>query len=111
MKLDDQIRQAEAGVFASWDLHVDESYVVLARTGVRTRILSIGAGPDVLLLHGVAMTAAIWAPLVAHLGGCRAHLVELPGHGLSGPYRYEVGGVRASRDRPGRRPPRRARPE
>jgi pimeloyl-ACP methyl ester carboxylesterase len=95
MNLEDRMRGAETRLFASWDLRIDESHLDLARTGVRIRVLAAGAGPDVVMLHGVSMAAAVWAPLVAHLTGYRAHLVELPGHGLSGPFAYAVGAVRA----------------
>jgi pimeloyl-ACP methyl ester carboxylesterase len=42
----------------------------------------------------VTLAAAVWAPLLAELNGYRAHLVELPGHGLSGPAAYRPGAVR-----------------
>jgi pimeloyl-ACP methyl ester carboxylesterase len=94
VNLDDRIRQAEIGLFAKWNLRIDESHLDLARTGVRLRVLAVGTGPDVVMLHGVTMAAAAWAPLVANLTGYRAHLVELPGHGLSGPFAYRAGAVR-----------------
>ena len=46
------------------------------------------------MLHGVSLAAAIWAPWLAHFAGYRALLVELPGHGLSGPVAYRRGAVR-----------------
>jgi pimeloyl-ACP methyl ester carboxylesterase len=61
---------------------------------VRLRVLSAGTGPPLVLLHGVSLSAAIWAPWLADLAGYRLHLVELPGHGLSGPVAYRPGGVR-----------------
>ncbi len=43
-----------------------------------------GQGPDLVLIHGWAMHAGIFAPLVRELGGrFRLHLVDLPGHGAS----------------------------
>ena len=43
-----------------------------------------GAGPDLVLIHGWAMHAGIFAPLVERLeGSFRLHLVDLPGHGAS----------------------------
>lgn len=45
----------------------------------------VGAGPDLVLIHGWAMHAGIFAPLTRHLAGqFRLHLVDLPGHGYSG---------------------------
>jgi pimeloyl-ACP methyl ester carboxylesterase len=46
------------------------------------------------VLHGVVLTAAVWIPWVSELAGYRLHLVELPGHGLSGPVEYRRGMVR-----------------
>jgi pimeloyl-[acyl-carrier protein] methyl ester esterase len=45
-----------------------------------------GRGPPLVLLHGWAMHAGIFAPLVRQLRAhCTLHLVDLPGHGLSPP--------------------------
>ena len=47
---------------------------------------SDGDGPDLVLLHGWGMNAAVWEPLRAALGGrFRLHRIELPGHGGSAP--------------------------
>jgi len=44
----------------------------------------IGTGPDLVLLHGWAMHAGIFAPIVPALASrCTVHLVDLPGHGRS----------------------------
>lgn len=43
-----------------------------------------GGGPDLVLLHGWAMHAGVFAPLVEHLSQrFTLHLVDLPGHGAS----------------------------
>jgi pimeloyl-ACP methyl ester carboxylesterase len=94
MNLDDRIRDAETRLFVSSGLELDESFVDLTAAGVCLRVLSIGAGPSVVMLHGVSLAAAVWAPWLVHLLGYRIHLVELPGHGLSGPIHYRVGAVR-----------------
>jgi pimeloyl-[acyl-carrier protein] methyl ester esterase len=45
---------------------------------------SLGQGPDLVLLHGWGMNAAVWSELAEALGGdYRLHLIELPGHGDS----------------------------
>lgn len=45
-----------------------------------------GQGPALVLLHGWAMHAGIFAPLVRRLRAhCTLYLVDLPGHGLSAP--------------------------
>jgi pimeloyl-ACP methyl ester carboxylesterase len=93
--LDHRIREAEARLFAGYGLQPEESYLDLPAAGARLRMLSVGAGPPLVMLHGVTLAAAVWASWLPHLTGYRAHLVELPGHGLSGPHSYRPGAVRA----------------
>lgn len=46
----------------------------------------LGYGPDLVLLHGWGMNAAVWGPLVPGLSErFRLTIVELPGHGDSAP--------------------------
>ena len=96
MKLEQRIRQSEARLFARGGIEPDESFVDLGSSHVRLRVLSVGAGPSLVMLHGVSLTAAAWVPWLADLSGYRAHLVELPGHGLSGPFTYRTGAVRGN---------------
>ncbi len=94
MKLDQEIRAAETRLFARGGLHPEESFLDLNSAKVRLRVLSVGSGPPLVMLHGVTLAAAVWAPWLGELSGYRAHLVELPGHGLSGPVAYRPGAVR-----------------
>jgi pimeloyl-ACP methyl ester carboxylesterase len=94
MRLEHRIRQAETRLFARSGIEPDESFVDIPSSHVRLRVLSVGAGPPLVMLHGVSLAAAAWAPWLAELSGYRAHLVELPGHGLSGPFTYRVAAVR-----------------
>ena len=49
-------------------------------------IESAGAGPPIVLLHGWALHAGAWGPLVPRLAQRhRVHAVDLPGHGHSAP--------------------------
>lgn len=57
-------------------------------------MLSAGSGPGLLMLHGVSLAAAVWAPWLSAFTGYRVHLAEAPGHGLSGPADYRPGMVR-----------------
>ncbi|MCW8944078.1 MAG: pimeloyl-ACP methyl ester esterase BioH [Sedimenticola sp.] len=43
-----------------------------------------GQGPDLVLLHGWGMNAAVWSPVVASLSQhYRVTIIEMPGHGAS----------------------------
>ena len=47
-------------------------------------IETVGSGADLVLIHGWAMHAGIFAPLTERLARqFRVHLVDLPGHGYS----------------------------
>jgi pimeloyl-ACP methyl ester carboxylesterase len=89
-----RIREAENELFAGLGVDVDEFYMQLARTRVRVRVLAHGSGPPLVLLHGVSLSAAAWAPLFSALSGWRVTSVDLPGHGLSDPIHYRHGEVR-----------------
>jgi pimeloyl-ACP methyl ester carboxylesterase len=94
MTIEQRIRGAEADLFASVGAQVDESFLELTTTGLRLRLLSHGAGPPLVLLHGGSLSAVVWAPLFKLLPGRRLLAVDLPGHGLSDPVAYRRGGVR-----------------
>ena len=94
MELDHRFREAETRLFARSGLQPEESFFDLPSAHVRLRVLSVGAGPPLVMLHGVSLAAGIWAPWLPDLPGYQAHLVELPGHGLSGPQSYRAGAMR-----------------
>jgi pimeloyl-ACP methyl ester carboxylesterase len=93
-KLEQRIHQAEKNLFAAVGADVDEDFLELAQTGLRVRVLSHGSGPPVVLLHGVSLSAAAWAPLFSKLPHLRLLAVDLPGHGVSDPIVYRRGQVR-----------------
>jgi pimeloyl-ACP methyl ester carboxylesterase len=94
MTLEQRIRTAEADLFDAVGAEVDETFLTLANARARVRVLSHGSGPPLVLLHGVSLSAAAWAPLFTALSGWRLLAVDLPGHGLSDPDRYRRGQVR-----------------
>jgi pimeloyl-ACP methyl ester carboxylesterase len=94
MTLEERIRKAEADLFHAVGAKVDESFLDLASTSLRVRLLAGGSGPPLVLLHGVSLSAAAWAPLFAALPDRRLLAIDLPGHGLSDPASYRRGHVR-----------------
>ncbi len=93
MTLEDRIHKAEADLFRTVGAEVEESFLQLAG-GARVRLLASGIGPPVILLHGVSLSAAAWAPLFTALPGRRLLAIDLPGHGLSDPAFYRRDHVR-----------------
>ncbi len=56
----------------------------LSRSGLKLSYQSHGTGEPVVLLHGVGMQSAAWAPQIAALQGAyRVIALDLPGHGGS----------------------------
>jgi pimeloyl-ACP methyl ester carboxylesterase len=94
MTLEGRIHQVEADLFRTIGAEVEESFLDLANTCVRVRLLAVGSGPPLVLLHGVSLSAAAWAPLFTALTGHRLLAVDLPGHGLSDPVIYRRAQVR-----------------
>ena len=55
-------------------------------SGGETRVLELGDGPPLVLLHGLMDSAGLWAPILAALAARhRVLAVDLPGHGLADP--------------------------
>jgi 2-hydroxy-6-oxonona-2,4-dienedioate hydrolase len=80
-------RAAEAAFWSAFGCEPsDEHHVRLPTTGTSVRVLQVGEGQPVLLLHGGPNAGSTWVPLVAHLDGLRCLLVDRPGTGLSAPY-------------------------
>jgi 2-hydroxy-6-oxonona-2,4-dienedioate hydrolase len=92
--LERRIRDAERRLFDAVGADVEERFVDLRRTGGRVRVLSHGQGPALVLLHGVSLSSAAWAPWFSALPQFRLLAVDLPGHGLSDPMDFRPGHVR-----------------
>lgn len=45
--------------------------------------LVAGDGPPVVMVNGIGTPGAMWASLMAHLGGFRVHALDLPAYGLT----------------------------
>ena len=89
-KIEEQIRDAEARLFARVGVSVTEHLLDLKVEGsrLRVRVLEAGSGSPVLLLHPATLFAACWAPMLPHIPDRRLLCIDFPGHGLSGGVDY-----------------------
>lgn len=91
--LEARVRAAELSLAARYGRTLVE-HVIPTRTGSRLRVVEYPAVgtlskavanlPPIMLLHGIASTTALAAPLLAALTTRRVLAVDWPGHGLSG---------------------------
>ena len=79
---------AERRLFASYGLECESDLLRLADPAVSIGVREFGGGEPVLFIHGSGMSGATWAPVIAHMHGCRSIAVDLPGFGLSDSYSY-----------------------
>ena len=85
---------AEQSVLQRYGVDAHPREVDVASVNGRARVLVSGSGPPVLMVIGGGMVSALWAPLMAHLVGHTLYAVELPGHGLTPPVRYDKATLR-----------------
>ena len=81
-----RLRASEAElVEAGLSMPVDaEHHVIAMSDGGRIHVVEHGSGPPVVLVHGVTLSCAIWAPLMRILGSTnRVLALDLRGHGVS----------------------------
>ena len=51
---------------------------------MRIGVTRLGAGPDLVMVHGWGMNRQVWEPVASALAAhFRLHLLDLPGHGAS----------------------------
>jgi pimeloyl-ACP methyl ester carboxylesterase len=80
--------QAERRLFTNCGMQVASRRVRLADPSVAVRVLEVGDGPPLVLVHGSGMSASTWAPLLPYLGTYRLIAFDLPGFGLSDAFGY-----------------------
>jgi pimeloyl-ACP methyl ester carboxylesterase len=83
--------EAEARVFAGYELSPAVRAFSLARPRLQLRTAEVGIGEPALFLHGFGLCTAHWAPLVSRLSGKRNIMLDAPGHGGSDAVDY--GGI------------------
>jgi pimeloyl-ACP methyl ester carboxylesterase len=86
---------AERRLFAVYGLGYESRRLALEDPALSIGVRESGAGDPVVLIHGSGMSGATWAPVMAHLAGCRAIAIDLPGFGSSDPHSYSGRPLRA----------------
>lgn len=80
---DEDFSKAQAAVLDRYGVKAEERWVEASVVDGHAHVLMAGDGPAVLMLNGNGVPAAMWAPLMARLGGVTLHAVDLPGYGLT----------------------------
>jgi pimeloyl-[acyl-carrier protein] methyl ester esterase len=84
----DALSTAEDRLFDSHSVPVRTRSLQLADPGLEIAVHETGRGKPVIFVHGSGMSAATWAPLLAHLPNRHAIALDLPGFGGSDAYSY-----------------------
>lgn len=74
---------AQANVLRRYGVVAEERWVAAPTVDGRAHGLVTGEGPAVVLLNGIGVPAAMWAPLMARLEGFTRYAIDLPAYGLS----------------------------
>ena len=81
--VDEQFSRAREAVLSEYGLAAEERWIETPITGGKAHVLVAGDGPPVVLLNGIGVPAAMWAPLMARIGGVTQYAIDLPAFGLS----------------------------
>jgi pimeloyl-ACP methyl ester carboxylesterase len=70
-------------MWARYGMTPTERWIADDALGIRVRALEHGEGRPVIFIHGTPTAGGVFVPLVGHLSGVRAIVVDRPGCGLS----------------------------
>jgi pimeloyl-ACP methyl ester carboxylesterase/ketosteroid isomerase-like protein len=73
----------EAQAFRRHGLRPRTCRLELEEPRLSLRAVEAGSGEPLLLLHGISLSPAHWAPMMARLAGARCIALDMPGHGES----------------------------
>ena len=81
--LNEDFSQAQAAVLDRYDITCEEQWVETPIVDGHGHVLVTGQGAPVVLINGIGVPAAMWAPLMAGLDGVTQYAVDLPAYGLT----------------------------
>ena len=73
---DENFSKAQAAVLNRYDLAAEERWIEAPVVGGQAHVLVTGEGPPVVMLNGIGIPAAMWAPLMARLDGVTQYAVD-----------------------------------
>ena len=74
---------AQRRMLGRYGVEAESRFVDVPVVEGRAHVLVAGEGPAVVMVNGIGTPAAMWAPLMAELGGLRLLAVDLPAYGLT----------------------------
>ena len=89
-----EFENSERRLFDKFGLHVESHFLELENPPLRARVIEVGSGEPVVLVHGGGGVAALWAPLMAELKDVRLLAVDRPGCGMTDGFNYRGVDVR-----------------
>lgn len=89
-----EFRQAQQRVLEHFGVEAQSRFVQIPAIEGGVHVLEAGRGPAVVMVNGAQTPAAMWAPLMAELGGFTLYAVDRPGCGLTGPLPVTTATVR-----------------
>lgn len=78
--------QAQQRMLERYRIDARSRYIAVPALDGHAHVLVCGDGPAVVLINGLGVPGAMWAPLMARLEGLRLHVVDLPTYGLTDYY-------------------------
>lgn len=86
---------AQQRLLRHFGVAAESRYVDAAAVDGPAHVLTAGvSGPPVVMVPGFSDPAALWAPLMARLGGFRLYAVDRPSFGLTGDAEHTTGRIR-----------------
>jgi pimeloyl-ACP methyl ester carboxylesterase len=79
----DEFISAQQRMLDRYGVDAQSQFVKADSTHGQAHVLASGEGPPVVMVGGLGMPGAMWAPLMAELKGFRLYAVDLPGFGLT----------------------------
>jgi len=79
---------AERRLFERYGVEYRSHYFQLDKPRVRARVIEVGSGPPVLLVHGGGGVSSGWVPVLPEIKGYRILAVDRPGCGLTDGFNY-----------------------